>query len=207
MRSTSSRTSREPGRRRVPDLGTRRLRAHPLLTLSLCALAVAASVLVPRRPSATTHIEVTQHFDAEIREAKVGTVYNFAVRLWVRGPAAVRIVSARALDSDRGLDQFPVMVGNSCEGGEFALDIVGDPSNRPVDLRPLATSRLRQSGRDPCWYALLRFVPRRLGRLAARRGEMIYAVAGTQHTVHFDFEGAVVVNGTGHDDRDTPAGG
>lgn len=83
-------------------------------------------------------------------------------------------------------------------GVVVAADLFRLPKTGAV---PLRTPRITTET-DACWYVLLPFVPRRLGRLRASQGTFTYRVGGRDVKATFAFTIGFEVTGTGRDVRD-----
>jgi len=136
-------------------------------------------------------------------DARVGSTYNLGIPLRVEGRGAVEIRSVTLRSVTPGLDTPEPVLAWSCGGNEFwggvvAADLFRLPKTGAV---PLREQRITAES-DACWYVLVPFVPRRLGRLRASGGTVTYRVGGRNVTREFRFSTAFEVTGTGRDVRD-----
>jgi hypothetical protein len=156
---------------------------------------------VPGRDGAT--LSVVPQGDVLTSEARVGSTYNIGVPLRVTGKGEIELRSVSLHTVTTGLDTPEPVLAWNCDGNEYwGAVVAADLYRLPrTGAKPLREPRLTADTAS-CWYLLLPFVPRRLGRLRASGATVTYRSGGRERTADFPFVTAFDVDGTGRDDRD-----
>lgn len=211
MPSMSTSTSTEAsgfftGVRPPPVPWYRRVRWPPprltALVVALSLVNVTGTRFVLRwRPGPLTYLTAGVDGFVTTDDAYVGTVYDVGVFVWVHGSAGVRIVGSH-MRHDRSVTELTPVVGNWCTHHDYPIGGVGDMTQHPrFDVVPAKDRLVHRTNDDPCYFAVLRFVPNRLGTLEVGDGYLVYRVAGITRHAPFDFRYVMNVTHTGEDPR------
>lgn len=151
------------------------------------------------RPGPLTYLTADVDGSVGVDSAHVGTVYNVGVFVWVHGSSGVRIVGSH-MQHGRSVTELTPVVGNWCTHHDYAIGWAGDVTRRAsFDVVPARDRLVHRTNDDPCYYAVLRFVPNRLGTIEVGKGYLVYRVAGITRHAPFDFRYVLHVTSTGRD--------